>query len=236
MNKFEPNQPDPYITIQKDQELAKFGHLNWLIRKIPLISEDIDFKDSGISPNGKRTIIYYTNVTGSDFNISLPLDIPKKTISLLIINSLLSTNNVIVSFNSTSITLGADENLLCTYVDGRWFVIAKGGGSGPGGVQSVTGNIVNNTDPDNPVVTGVASGDFVIWIPTSAYTGNTTPAIPQLVGTQIRTSLVSGDFEVSLVNGQLIDPETYTYTLNTGTGALTFPNGPEYIRILKYAK
>lgn len=237
MDKFIPRQPDPFIVFEGDQELAKFGHINWLIRKNPLISEEIDFKSSAVSPNGRKTIVFYTNSTSSTFNVLMPQDLLKRTISILVVNSPASASTVTVSNGFTSTVLIPGQTALYTFVEGRWYVIASSGGGAGGGVQTVTGNIVDNTDPTNPVVTGAAPS-FVKWLTAADFTGNNTPAIPQLIGAQIKTSLLDGDFEVSTASGVggLIDPDTYPYTLNTITGVLTFPNGPEAIRILKYAK
>jgi len=79
----------------------------------------------------------------------------------------------------------------------------SGGGSG---VQTVTGNIVNNTDPANPVVDGVAtiSGNIV---------NNTDPTNPVVTGLTLTTatatlttggwSLVSGLYEQSISNANI---------------------------------
>jgi hypothetical protein len=79
--------------------------------------------------------------------------------------------------------------------------------SGGSGVQTVTGNIVNNTDPVNPVVDGIASV-------TGSLVDNTDPVNPVVDG-------------VATISGNIVDntdptnPVVTGLTLTTATATLT---------------
>lgn len=104
-----------------------------------------------------------------------------------------------------------------TYTGNRAIVTISGGGGGGGSVDGVTGNIVNNTDPANPIVTQVQPD----WNATSGVAEilnkpdlNDLPYIP-LAGT-VSGSPVTGIIEVKDAVDEV--PIDILYQPNSGNG------------------
>lgn len=91
------------------------------------------------------------------------------------------------------------------------------------GVESVTGNIVDNTDPNNPVVTGLASGDNVSELVNDA--GYLTTAVQSVVAGNAIT-VDNTDPQNPIVNA--LTPVITDGLLTSGSGRVTWISNYDY--------
>jgi hypothetical protein len=123
--------------------------------------------------------------------------------------------------------------------------IGGGGGGGSGTVESVTGDGVDNTDPDNPVISWPDPGDIgaanaththaisdVTNLQTSldAKAAHTNSAVALTDGSAIaltatRHTLTSDEAEITFTSSYTGDDITIELTLNTTETEWTFPSG-----------
>jgi len=96
MNYFEPQSPDPFIKKNEDQGLAKFGHLNAIVKTINTlgVTTIINFPntDTIITPTNGNTIAIMTTPLGGIITIGVDISSSQLGDSLTIIFKILSSH------------------------------------------------------------------------------------------------------------------------------------------------
>jgi hypothetical protein len=62
--KFTPQSPDRYLKNEADMKLAKFGHLNELVRKVNEITNNVYADNAAAVAAGLKVGTLYSTVTG----------------------------------------------------------------------------------------------------------------------------------------------------------------------------
>lgn len=202
--KLKPYQPDPYIKLATDQEIAKFGHLNWLIGQINQIAVGgiqsiIAGTDISVDiTDPQNPIINYTGGAGGgeDLDQTLTLGDDANQQNIVNLNTLQGGSAILLTItddNSGGIllnptgpaTIGSVGDL-STFTSGNGFVF-----------QGLTTNEIDASTCTKITIPQVVLSAGLVGTPSLTFVGQTDMGVYKVSGTQMGIS-VAGALQMTI--------------------------------------